>query len=137
MNDDMNAAFKQFSSGAKGNELSVLFRNSEWVPAKLVSRREASQSNIPVAIIQKSFSLPRPSSAKPGIAMVDLTNGNQAIVVVSAIKDVTKVDVAKNRAIREQLQKINTSTEYFGFEQYLKDNADISINLRKDTEEDI
>ncbi len=137
MKADVDVAFKKLSSGDKGNELAAQFKNSQWVAGTFVSRRGANKSGIPMAIIQKSFSLARPSKDKPSIAMVDLPSGDQAIVVVSAIKDVAKENVAESNAIREQLQKINTNSNYIGFEKYLKSKADISINLKKDTEQDI
>ncbi|VAW91460.1 hypothetical protein MNBD_GAMMA23-1012 [hydrothermal vent metagenome] len=134
MKADVNAAFQKLTSGSKGNELAAQYKNSKWVVGEFVSRRSARQSGIPVAIIQQSFSLPRPAADKPSIGIADLPTGDQAIVVVSAIKDVNQTDTAESSAIREQLQKINQNVEYLGFEQYLKDNADISINLGKDTD---
>ncbi len=136
MKADVNAAFKELSMGKKGRELAAIYKNSEWVPGKFVSRRDASKSGIPIAIIQQSFLLPRPPRDKPGIGIVNLPSGDQAIAVVSAVKDIDKVDIAESNAIREQLQEINRNVEYLGFEQHLKDNADIKINLRKDMDQD-
>lgn len=137
MNKDVNSAFKNLSSGGKGSEQTALFRNSQWIPAKFVSRRSSKELNIPTTVVQKAFSLARPSESKPSIGMVDLANGNQAIVVVSSIKDINKTDKAEATAISQQLSQVNTNTEYLGFERYLKDNADIVINLTKEKEQDI
>lgn len=137
MKKDVNSAFKNLSSGGKGSEQTALFRNSQWIPAKFVSRRSSKELNIPTTVVQKAFSLARPSKSKPSIGMVDLANGNQAIVVVSSIKDINKTDKAEATAISQQLSQVNTNTEYLGFERYLKDNADIVINLTKEKEQDI
>ena len=69
--------------------------------------------------------------------MVDLGNGDQAIVVVSAIRDATKEDKVEEATISQQLQQVNTNTEYLGFERYLRDNAEIKINLSKEKDQDI
>lgn len=137
MKKDVNSAFKNLSSGGKGSEQTALFRNSQWIPAKFVSRRSSKELNIPTTVVQKAFSLARPSESKPSIGMVDLANGNQAIVVVSSVKDINKTDKAEATAISQQLSQVNTNTEYLGFERYLKDNADIVINLAKEKEQDI
>ena len=137
MKKDVNSAFKNLSSGGKGSEQTALFRNSQWIPAKFVSRRSSKELNIPTTVVQKAFSLARPSESTPSIGMVDLANGNQAIVVVSSVKDINKTDKAEATAISQQLSQVNTNTEYLGFERYLKDNADIVINLAKEKEQDI
>ncbi len=136
MRADVNKAFEKLTKGAKGRDVAAEFRNAQWLSGTFVSRRDAAKSGIPQAIIRQAFLLPRPSADKPSISMVDLPGENQAIVVVSDIKEIENVDTAESSAIREQLQRINLNTEYSGFEQYLKDNADIQINLSKDTEED-
>lgn len=137
MKKDVGLAYKNLNAGAKGSEQTTLFRNSEWVPAQYASRRNGQSLNIPDFILRKAFSLPRPSESKASVAIVDLLNGDQAIVVVSDIKDDDKRDSNEANAIRQQLQQANTNTEYLGFEQYLKDNAKITINLSKDKEQDI
>ncbi len=136
MKADVKAAFQKLTAGSKGNELAAIYRNSKWIPGEFVSRRDAGNTGIPAAVIQQSFLLPRPLSDKPSFGIVNLPNGDQAIAVVSAVKDIDKVDVAESNAIRGQLQELNRNVEYMGFEQYLKDNADIKINLSKVTEQD-
>lgn len=136
MKKDVNSAFKNLSSGSKGTEQTALFKNSQWTPAKFVSRRSSKDLKVPTEIVQQAFSLARPAESKPSIGMVDLANGDQAIVVVSAIKDANTADTAEQTAIRQQLQQVNTNTEFLGFERYLKDNADIIINLNKEKEQD-
>jgi len=137
MKKEVNAAFKNLTLGAKGVEQPALFRNSQWTPAQFVSRRSSKDLNIPVAIVQQAFTLSRPTKSKPSIGMVDLVNGDQAIVVVSDVKDADKIDTAEETAISQQLQQANTNTEFLGFEKYLKDNAEIKINLGKEKEQDI
>ncbi len=136
MKADVNAAFLKLSTGNKGSEVAAIYKNSKWIAGKFISRRDANKSEMPVAIIQQSFLLPRPTKDKPSIGIANLASGDQAIVVVSAIKDISKIDTAESGAIREQLQEINRNVEYLGFEQHLKDNADIKINLREDAEQD-
>lgn len=136
MKKDVNSAFKNLSSGDKGSEQTVLFKNSQWTPAKFVSRRSSKDLKVPAEIVQQAFSLARPAESKPSIGMVDLANGDHAIVVVSGIKDANTTDTAEQTAIRQQLQQVNTNTEFLDFERYLKDNADIKINLSKDKEQE-
>ena len=134
MKKEVDLAFKNLSSGI---EQTALFKNSEWTPAQFVSRRSKPELKIPSSVLQQAFSLARPTESKASIAMVDLQNGDKAIVVVTSIKDVDKTNQAEETAIRQRLQQDNTNTEYLGFESYLKSKADISINLSKDKEQDI
>lgn len=137
MKKDVNLAYKNLKAGEKGSAQSSLFKGSKWVASKFASRKSAKDLNIPDPVLRQAFSLPRPSEQKPAVAIVDLFNGDQAVVVVSEIKDGASTEVAEAEAIVNQLQQANINTEYLGFEKYLKDRADISINLSKDTEQDI
>jgi len=137
MKKEVDLAFKNLSSGGKGVEQTALFKNSEWIPAQFVSRRSGPDLKIPSSVLQQAFSLARPTESKASIAMVDLQNGDKAIVVVTSIKEVDKTNQAEETAIRQRLHQDNTNTEYLGFESYLKSKADISINLSKDKEQDI
>lgn len=137
MKKDVDVAFKNLTSGSKGSEQSAVFKNSQWQAAKFVSRRSSSELKIPASIVQQAFSLARPSDNKASIGMVDLPNGDQAIVVVSSIKDSDTADKSEASSIRQRIHQDNTNTEFLSFESYLKGNADISINLSKDQEQDI
>ena len=137
MKKDVNLAYKNLTAGDKGVDQSALFRNSVWTPAKFASRRTGRELKIPDSILRKAFSLARPIENKPSVAIVDLANGDQSIIVVSGVNDNTKINTAEEKSINQQLQQANTNTEYLGFEKYLKDNAEISINLSKDSEQNI
>ncbi len=137
MKKDVNLAYKNLSAGENGKDQSALFRNSKWTAAKFASRRSGREMKIPDPILRQAFSLSRPTEAKPSVAIVDMLNGDQAIVVVLDVKEDANTNMAEAKAIGNQLQQANTNTEYLGFEKYLKDNAEISINLNKDKEQDI
>jgi len=136
MRNDVNQAYAKLNAGEKGIDLVATYKNSEWIPGEFVTRRNEKKLNIPAAVLSQAFSLARPSESKLGIAMVNLVDGDQAIVVVSDVKDGARDDKTRGQAIAQQLQQINTNSEYIGFEKYLKDNADITINLTKDSEQD-
>ncbi len=135
MRKDVNTAYEKLLAGSKGKDVAVQLGHSEWFPAKLVSRRDAGKQNIPPAVTQKAFSLASPSKTKPSVAILDLANGDQAIVVVSGVKEPETTDSGELQAISQQLNQINTNAEYTGFENYLKQNADIRINLEKDSDQ--
>jgi len=137
MKKDVNLAYKNLTAGDKGVDQTALFNTSVWTPAKFASRRTGRELKIPDSILRKAFTLARPAENKPSVAIVDLANGDQSIIVVSGVNDNANTNTAEAKSINQQLQQANTNTEYLGFEKYLKDNAEISINLSKDSEQNI
>ena len=137
MQEDVNLAYKNINAGEKGREQPQNFTNSRWVAAKYMSRRSGLDSKVPGPILRKAFSLARPAEEKNSVAIVDMANGDKSIVVVSAVKDSDQLNKTEMASITQQLQQQNTNTIYLGFEKYLKDNAEISVNLGSETEQDI
>jgi peptidyl-prolyl cis-trans isomerase D len=85
-------------------------------------------------IRSKAFKLPRPVAGKASIDSVTLSNGDVAIVAVSAVQDVDVTAVPADDELDNMAQR-QAEQGYLALVAALKANAEISRNLRAATAE--
>lgn len=77
--------------------------------------------------LRHAFTMPKPSKERPSVSNVMTSNGDMAIVVVSAVNDGSyeKVTSEQKETIGAQLASIYGKNDFSGFQRFLKDSADI------------
>lgn len=135
---DVNQALSKLITGAKGPEVAKQYPGSKWVASQFVSRTPTGKTpHFPRTVIQHAFTLARPAEGKTSVGTTSMSNGDQAIVVVSEVKDNTETklaDAAVNKNIQHRIRVTEQNALFIELEKHLRSKADISINLQQDSE---
>ncbi len=85
--------------------------------------------SLPLPIIDKAFSLPRPAAGKPGYASVDLGHGTAALLVLDAVQgaDASRISEAQKKALGGQMAQAYGSQEVAAYIDDLRRHTKVQI----------
>jgi peptidyl-prolyl cis-trans isomerase D len=98
-----DALRKRIAEGADFDKL-MQEAGATATSAKAVGRRAVNQDP---ALVQEAFKLPRPAEGKPSLAVVSIPRDRYGVIEVGGAQDgdVTKLDDAQRKAVREELAR--------------------------------
>ncbi|MEO7050162.1 MAG: SurA N-terminal domain-containing protein [Rhodanobacter sp.] len=114
---------------AKGETMAVVAKSLN-APVKTTPEATRQSVEVPPALLTQAFLLPHPAADKPQFAVVDLHDGNYALLAVDKVQsgDLSKVPQDQRDALRKQM------TQAYAFEtqrellQLLRGKSKVKIN---------
>ena len=99
------------------------YPNIKWHKEAWVTRKGDKNSTLPEKLRQFAFSMSKPTDSKTKWNKVELTSGNQAVIALSKVEEVSNGDLDDKR-----ITQVLGNTDYNSFVENLKSNADITIS---------
>lgn len=97
-----------------------------YVDAGLVGR---GSSEVPREVLQQAFRLPKPSAGEPSRARVELPQGDQVLLAVTAVQEGTAeaLEPEQRERLVQQLEALYGDAAIAGFVQALREEAEVTI----------
>lgn len=110
------------SAGAVASDLNSSLEVPGWV--------ERTADNIPAELVDTVFSMPQPRSGKASVRHASLADGNQAVLILSAVKDgdPAKLTEQERSDIESRLAARTANMEFRVYESAVKDSIDVTIH---------
>jgi len=114
-------------SSGKATLESLAEREGWTLEAPAFIGRDATQ--VPRAVVEKAFGLPRPASGQASVAGVALDNGDYAVLAVFAVKDGDpgKLDDEARKREMAQLARRKGAAQYQLLVRFLRDRAEVEL----------
>jgi peptidyl-prolyl cis-trans isomerase D len=120
-------ALERLEGGADLADLAVA-RRWEFKAPRSVSRAE---KDVPAAVRNLAFRLPRPEGGSPVVAGIGLASGDYALVALSKVQDgdLAALDSSAQKVLGGRIAAMNGRLQLNAMVQSLRDQADVSISL--------
>lgn len=94
----------------------------KWDKTGWINRKAEKKSKLSEQLRQHAFAMPKPSAEKTNWSKVDLQAGNQAVVALLKVEEVSDAQADSDR-----ITQLMGNADYNSFVQYLRSQADINI----------
>ncbi len=120
----LNAARGGESLGTLAQSLGAALQQPGWL-----QREPLEGQSLDPALRAGVFAMPRPSGGRPAFALVELKDGDQALVALSAVQDADAVaaDPAARAALKGQLEAAAGAQEFQAYMNGLRADLDVKI----------
>ena len=95
----------------------------KWNKAGWITRKSESKSTLSEQLRKHIFAMPKPSAENPSWDKLALAAGNQAVIALFKVKE-----VSDGKADTDRITQVIGTADYDSLVQYLKSQADISIS---------
>ena len=79
------------------------------------------------ALVQAVFKLPRPAGGKSQYGEVKLSDGNVAVVALTAIQEPAPLEGAELEQLRKQLRELRAGTEFSAYQKLIAEKVEVEI----------
>lgn len=79
------------------------------------------------ALVQAAFKLPRPAEGKSRYGEVKLSDGNVAVVALTAIQEPAPIEGAELEQLRKQLRELRAGSEFSAYQKLIAEKVEVEI----------
>ncbi len=89
------------------------------------------QQELPAALVQSLFQLPRPNADQPVYGQVQLDNGDYALIALHRVQDgvLADMEASERQALQASLQRSRGRSNFDHLLQHLRNSADVNIKI--------